>query len=81
MSKIITLDAVRSFLAEAGDINELLDFQRKVEAGQLYAKRSGLHEAQNELAEAKVRIDRRIGEITAAMEKSVRRETAKKLFS
>ena len=70
-SPIIPLDAVRHFLDQADDLPELLDVQRKVEAGQLFAKRSGLHKAQNELAEAKARIDRRIGQITAAMEKSV----------
>ncbi len=39
----------------------MLNVQRQVDAGLLYARRSNLHEAQNELA--KVRLDRRIGQL------------------
>lgn len=44
--------------------------QAQVDAGLLYARRTNLHEAQNELAEAKVRVDRRIGQLIADLPKS-----------
>ena len=66
---LVRLDAVKRFLAEATDFSALLDIQRKVDAALLYAKRSDLHDAQNELAEAKVRIDRRIGQMITEMPK------------
>ena len=53
-SPIVTLDAVRRFLAEADDLNELLEVRRQVGVRvSSISKRKGLHEAQNELAEAK----------------------------
>jgi N6-adenosine-specific RNA methylase IME4 len=71
VTDLIKLDGVKQFLMQATDLRELLDVQRKVDAGMLYARRSGLHDAQNELAEAKIRIDRRIGQIISELPKSV----------
>ena len=62
-TELVKLDQAKTFIAESTDLSELLDFKNKVDAGLLYAKRSNLHEAQNELAEVKLRIDRRLGQI------------------
>lgn len=68
--ELVKLDAVKQFLQQATDLSALLDIQAKVDAGLLYARRSSLHDAQNELAEAKIRIDRRIGQLLTEMPKS-----------
>jgi len=72
---LIKLNAVKQILTSATDLQELMDIQRKVDAGLLYARRSNLHEAQNELAEAKIRIDRRIGQILAEIPKEPGKRT------
>ena len=67
-------DAMKAHIATIDDLNELMVMRVQMNAAQdalkkLGGAREGLHAAQNELAENKIRIDRRMGELTMGMKK------------
>lgn len=67
MSDVLVLwSAARQALVQARDIDEVKDVRDKAEALRLYAKQRGeSHEMQNNIAEIKLRAERRAGELLA----------------
>lgn len=69
MSALIKYDQARQALAECRSVDEIKDIRDKSEAMRLYAKQAQDTELEQWAAEIKLRAQRAIGEISAALEK------------
>lgn len=68
---LVKLDAARRMLAEARTIDEIKNIRDKAEALRLYARQQQIGlEMQNDIAEIRLRAERRIGEMIAKMPKN-----------
>jgi len=68
---LVLFNAAKTALARATEIDEVKDVRDKAQALQLYARQRGeSHEMQNDIAEIKVRAERRCGELLTEMEKA-----------
>ena len=74
MEQVVRLDVAKAFIDKIGNVSELLTFKGAVDVvakkklRELKARGKETLEAQNEFAEIKIRIDRRMGELTKEME-------------
>ena len=69
--QIVLLERVRAQLAEARSIEDVLELRDQTSALQTYARKKKLNEeSMRELTELQIRVQRRLGEMTAAMEKT-----------
>lgn len=68
---LVKFDAAKRALAEARSIDKVKDIRDKAEALRLYIRQQGEGlEMQNDIAEIKIRAERRAGELLAEMEKA-----------
>lgn len=69
VTTLVRFEAARHALAEARSVDEVKDVRDKAQALLLYAKqRDESHEMQNDVAEIKLRAERRLGEMIPAMQ-------------
>jgi hypothetical protein len=76
MNSLVKFEAARRALAEAKTIDEVKDIRDKAEALRLYVKQQGESlEMQNDIAEIKLRAERRAGKLLAEMAENGQRKT------